>query len=100
MREVVGLSVSRANRVRVDQVEDLTHVDDEAFLALADEDTAGSRAARNADVIHEVAGIRGVVWNRFLTDVIDRLVEDGAAESGVLRQAVRTWRTAPTTVTV
>src|SRR4051794_40147523 len=64
--EIVGLAVSGADWVGVDQIKDLAHVDYETFFALSDEDAAGGGTSWDADVVHEVRGIGRIVRNRFL----------------------------------
>ena len=71
----IALAVARAQRVRIDQVEDLAKVDDEAFLALANEDATLTTGAQidAIDMILRIALI--VAVEALLTDEVDRLAE-------------------------
>src|SRR6185312_11242179 len=79
----VGLAVARAHRVQVHEVEDLAEVHHEPVLALPDEYAPRGRAAGDADGVHEVRGVRRIVRDRLVADVVDGLEEGMAAEGRI-----------------
>ena len=65
------------------QIEGVTQIDDERVLSLPGEDAPGHAAARNADVIDICVGIGGVVGDRLLPDIGDRLYKSVSAGVGI-----------------
>src|SRR5271163_2190106 len=66
------------------QVEGFAQVDHERVLALTHEQPRARRAATgNGDVVNEIRRICGVIGNRLLADIVNRLGEDRAAAAGV-----------------
>ena len=78
VRYRVRFGVARTDRIGIDQVEYFAKIDDEAVLALTNENPARRTASRDADVVDEVAGVAGVIGNGILADVIGGLPEGRA----------------------
>ena len=84
----VRFGVRRTRRIQIDQIENLTEVDEERILTLADKHLARS-ASGNTDAGDVVIGVSGVVGNRFRPDVVIGLGEGGASRRRIGRLGCR-----------
>src|SRR5213593_1845728 len=83
-----GIELGR-RELDIDQIEGLAEVDDERIFALADEDAADAAAAWDLDIPDVLIGVRDIVGNRLVADVVDWLVEGCRAAFGRVEHRCR-----------